>query len=67
MTGVIFNVGGPVWSMGWAPIGDKSSDGVQYVAMAAYRTSDETHRMDIPLTHKGLIQVWSVAIGDQPQ
>ena len=67
MAGVIFNPGGPVWSMAWAPFGDEPSNGVQYVAMAAYRTLDETHRMDIPITHKGLIQLWSVAIGDQLQ
>lgn len=67
MTGMIFNVGGPVWSMGWAPYGDEPPSDVQYVAMAAYRTPDETYRMDTPLTHKGLIQLWSVAIGDQAQ
>lgn len=67
MTGVIFNVGGPVWSMEWAPSGMEPPSNVQYVAMAAYRTLDETYRMDIPIKHKGLIQLWSVAIGDQPQ
>ena len=68
MTGVIFNVGGPVWSVGWAPYGEEPPcNNVQYVAMAAHRTLDETHRMDTPLKHKGLIQLWSVAIGDQAE
>ena len=65
--GVIFNVGGPVWSMAWAPSGDVSPSNIQYIAMAAYRTLDETYRMDVPLKHNGLIQLWSTSLGDQSQ
>ena len=64
-TGATLNVGGPVWSMGWAPIGDDSS--TQYVAMAVYQTMDETYQLDIPLRHNGGIQLWSMLLGDQPR
>ena len=65
--GVVFNVGGPVWAVAWTPLGEESPSDVQYVAMAAYRTLEETHRLDIPLKHKGLIQLWCATIGEQPQ
>jgi len=64
-TGATLNVGGPVWSMGWAPIGHDSS--TQYVAMTVYQTMDNTYQLDIPLQHNGAIQLWSVLLGDQPR
>ena len=67
MTGVIFNVGGPVWSMAWTPSNERPPSNVQYVAMAAYRTLEETHPMDTSIKHKGLIQLWSITITDQSE
>jgi WD40 repeat protein len=55
-------VGGPVWAMDWLPCRQGSLR--SYVAMATYRSYNETHDMMDVLVHKGLIQIWSFEMID---
>ncbi|XP_010242589.1 PREDICTED: uncharacterized protein LOC104586906 isoform X2 [Nelumbo nucifera] len=59
----ILYVGGPVWALDWCPRLHRSSDchiNCEYLAVAAHPPEASYHKIGVPLTGRGVIQIWCI-------
>lgn len=57
----VMHVGGHVWALDWCPKLHQTSNtniNVEFIAVAAHPPDSSYHKIGVPLTGRGLIQIW---------
>ncbi|XP_023005875.1 uncharacterized protein LOC111498749 [Cucurbita maxima] len=64
----VMYVGGPIWALDWCPQDHERTDSLikcEYIAVSAHPPCSSYHKMGIPLTGRGMVQIWCVVHGTE--
>ncbi|XP_022934486.1 uncharacterized protein LOC111441649 isoform X2 [Cucurbita moschata] len=64
----IMHVGGPVWAIDWCPLVHERTDSLikcEFIAVSAHPPGSSYHTMGIPLSGRGMVQIWCLVHGTE--
>uniref|UniRef100_A0A0A0LGM2 Uncharacterized protein n=1 Tax=Cucumis sativus TaxID=3659 RepID=A0A0A0LGM2_CUCSA len=62
------HVGGPVWAIDWCPQVHERTNSLikcEFIAVSAHPPGSSYHKMGIPLTGRGMVQIWCLVHGTE--